>query len=137
MNLATYAGDDKLRASYLKLVMNNANENNPEAKSNDNTIGNDIRPPFKDVLPVMEVTDEAERLSCKFKNTGWVPFYAKVIIWLGFERVHLIESRVSDSKYPAQLFTKIAKQEIESVRLQLINKLKIEKFKRIKNGSDE
>lgn len=117
--------------------MNNANENNPEFKSNDNTIGNDIRPPFKDLLSVMEVTDEAERLAHKFKNTEWTPFYAKVIMWLGFERVHLIESRISDSKYPAQLFTKIAKQEIEGVRLQLINKLKIEKFKRIKNGSDE
>ncbi len=86
----------------------------PNRNSNDGSNINNITPPFKDKIPLMRITEEAERLSAKFNNQNWVGFYAKGILWLGIDRVTLIEARVSDSSYAAKLFTKILKQEIDA-----------------------
>ncbi len=99
-------------------------------KPNENNNINKIEAPFKS-LPIMDVTDEAERYASLFNNPGYVPFYAKAIIWLGFDRVHLIEKRVSDSDHADKLFTKIAKQEIEATmkRLSAERRLKMMRHK--------
>lgn len=99
-------------------------------KPNENT--NDIEAPFKD-LPIMDVTDEAERLANLFNNSGYIPFYAKSIMWLGFDRVHLIEKRVSDSNHADKLFTKIAKQEIEAIKKRLSAE---QRLKMMRNKND-
>ena len=85
----------------------------PNKNNSDDSNINNIVPPFKDKIPLMRITEEAERLSAKFNNPNWVGFYAKGILWLGIDRVVLIEARVSDSSYAAKLFTKILKQEID------------------------
>ena len=90
----------------------------PNRNSSDDGNINNITPPFKDKIPLMRITEEAERLSAKFNNPNWVGFYAKGILWLGIDRVNLIEARVSDSSYAAKLFTKILKQEIDTAMKQ-------------------
>lgn len=86
---------------------------------NENANGINIVPPFAD-LPYINVTEEAERLGKKFNNSEFHGFYCKAIYWLGFERIHLIEARVSDSKFAAKLFTKIANEEIKAARQRQI-----------------
>lgn len=97
-------------------------------KPNENNNINNIEAPFKN-LPIMDVTDEAERYAGLFNNPGYVPFYAKAIIWLGFDRVHLIEKRVSDSDHADKLFTKIVKQEIESTIRRLKSQQRLKKMR--------
>lgn len=103
----------------------------PNSNTNGNSNGSNL--PFSH-LSIMEVSDEADRLAKKFENKRYRRYYCKVIYWIGLERVHLIEARVSDSKYPERLFTKIANQEVALAKQKAQNHAKIEAFKDMKGA---
>jgi len=109
---------------------------NKQFEPNEITNNNNIEPPFKKKYTILEVTEEAERLAAKFNNPKWVGFYSKSIYWLGKDRIHEIEGRISDSEYASPLFSKILKQENDSAQKKTLKDHKMSQM-RSENGSSE
>ncbi|MCA9332579.1 hypothetical protein KDA00_01770 [Candidatus Saccharibacteria bacterium] len=86
-------------------MMNVINELlNPNAFENDNRTSNRG---FRDKLSAEDVDKLALELAIAFNNLKYVSYYCGVIYDFGPNQVHEWKRRVSDSKEPGKLFSKI------------------------------
>lgn len=92
--------------------------NESESTANDNW-------QLEEKLPISMVDNLANDLCKEYENRKYFRWYCLVINILGFDRIREIQARCKDSKYPAQLFSRIASEEAKA-------KVGLERYQRLR-----
>lgn len=66
-------------------------------------------------LTLSEVDNLAQELCKDYNNPGFHKWYCKVIHTLGAKEVRNLRNRASDAKYPARLFSKMARERMAEI----------------------
>ena len=81
-------------------------------------IGNNPTANYREQVDVRLVDSLADELCHEYSNTDFRKWYCNIIYELGLPRVNEIRGRCRDAKQPGRLFSKLAKAEIQHMKVQ-------------------